>query len=344
VFSALCILGTAEPCFESAMIGRQFELNQFKKEFQLMMEEYKRVNTESSSVTAAAETPSVAAEDAVLTNDGGDAPEDSNNHNHNKEEDVQLGKIIFSEVCAKVNSLLAEHVFRYRTGKQYDKYVIISINETDKAVVVIDREDRYSVSKIPYVATQTKEGLVVNLDYENKTAMGFGVTDKPESAFSVIEEVEMIAKDASAYDVEQYSNIKINELNAKLENVTAQFETAQAKVTELENHLEVFQKEKKLYMEQKHKDIIDALVASRRDEMGKFSEYLDYCIKIDYCKTVEQVEKDIKEIHYNFMLRNSKSGGKKNFSAIEADVAGNPGAEANSIAERYGEDIAKYFK
>jgi flagellin-specific chaperone FliS len=154
----------------------------------------------------------------------------------------------------------------------------------------------------------------------------------------------MIAKDASDYDVGQYSNIKISELNAKLENVTMLYEAAQAKAAELENHLEVFQKEKKLYMEQKHKDIIDALIASRRDEMGKFSGYLDYCIEIDYSKTVEQVEKDIKEIHYNFLLKNNKAGGKKSFSAIEADVADSVSKERNAIAERYGEDIAKYFK
>ena len=40
-FSALCILGTAQPCFESAMIGRQYEFDQFKNELQLMMERYK---------------------------------------------------------------------------------------------------------------------------------------------------------------------------------------------------------------------------------------------------------------------------------------------------------------
>jgi flagellar biosynthesis chaperone FliJ len=290
------------------MIGKQYELNQCKQEYQLMMKEYN---------------------DSI---------------NQNKGEDIHLSNILFSEVCAKVKTLLAEHVFRYRTGKQYDKYVVLSVSETDKTVVVIDREDRYLAYKIPYVATQTKEGLVVNLDYENKTIMTVGVTEKTESPFSVIDEVEMIANEASAYDVEQYSNSKTEELTAKLENVTTKLEASQAKVSELENHLEVFQKEKEQYMEQKHKDIIDTLIASRRDEMGKFSEFLEYNIKIDYRKTVEQVEKELKEIHYNFMLRNNKSGGKKNFSAIEVEVTGSTNTEADAIAARYGEDIAKYFR
>jgi hypothetical protein len=45
IFSALCILGTdVEPCFESACIGRHYELDSFKKEFSLMLDEYKKIN------------------------------------------------------------------------------------------------------------------------------------------------------------------------------------------------------------------------------------------------------------------------------------------------------------
>lgn len=47
IFSALCILGTdVEPCFESACIGRHYELDSFKKEFTLMLDEYKKLNLE----------------------------------------------------------------------------------------------------------------------------------------------------------------------------------------------------------------------------------------------------------------------------------------------------------
>lgn len=47
IFSALCILGTdCEPCFESACIGRHYELDSFKKEFALMLDEYKKLTNE----------------------------------------------------------------------------------------------------------------------------------------------------------------------------------------------------------------------------------------------------------------------------------------------------------
>lgn len=41
LFSALCILGTdVEPCFESAYIGRHYELDTFKQEFSKMLDDY----------------------------------------------------------------------------------------------------------------------------------------------------------------------------------------------------------------------------------------------------------------------------------------------------------------
>lgn len=50
-FSAACILGSNPdgtdviPCFESACIGRHYELDSFKKEFTLMLDEYKKSTT-----------------------------------------------------------------------------------------------------------------------------------------------------------------------------------------------------------------------------------------------------------------------------------------------------------
>lgn len=49
IFSALCILGTdVEPCFESACIGRHYELDSFKKEFSLMLDEYKKIENKTN--------------------------------------------------------------------------------------------------------------------------------------------------------------------------------------------------------------------------------------------------------------------------------------------------------
>lgn len=354
-FSALCILGTAEPCFESAMIGRQYELSQFKKEFQLMMEEYKRLNAESNPAlknndpqdpTEPADAGSGGQGVNTVEPADGEAPAHAVQNNSIEEEGVELGEILFSEVCANIKEQIAKHVFRYRTGKSYEKYFILAINEADKTITIVDREALYAAFKVPYVASQTKnDGLIVNLDFDNKAELVLGAVEKTEAVFSGIgDEVAMFAKDASEYDVGIHNTAEITNLTAQLASVTSKYETAQSKIVELEGHLAIFEREKKQYMEQKHRDIIDALVASRRDEMGKFSEYLEYCVDMEtkYAKTVEEVEKDLKEIHYNFMLK-AQPGSKKSFSGIEIPVANGTGLEGSAIAERYGADMAKYF-
>lgn len=50
-FSAACILGTdVEPCFEEACIGRHYEMDSFKQEFQHMLDEYKKYTNSKEGV------------------------------------------------------------------------------------------------------------------------------------------------------------------------------------------------------------------------------------------------------------------------------------------------------
>lgn len=265
----------------------------------------------------------------------------------NKEEGVELSNIKFSEVCAKVREDLLGYSFRSRTGTKFDKYIILSISEADRNVVVIDREADYAAYSIPYHVSETKEAMIVNVAYDNKADMKIGVVEDTDSAFTIKPEVDMIAKDASEYDVSVHSNATIADLEAQLAEVTEKLASAEGKVTELEGHLEVYEAEKKTFMAQKHKDIVDALIGSRREEMGNFSEFLDYCVVIDYSKPIETFEKELKEIHYNYMLKAApaKTGKQKmSFSAIQVGAVDSNESHTNVIAERYGVDMAKYFQ
>ena len=50
-FSAACILGTdVEPCFEEACIGRHYEMDSFKQEFQHMLDEFKKYTNSKEGV------------------------------------------------------------------------------------------------------------------------------------------------------------------------------------------------------------------------------------------------------------------------------------------------------
>ena len=344
-FSALCILGTAEPCFESAMISRHYELSQFKQDFQLMMSEYKKsikLNAEVDESTS-----------ALIDNVDDGANESQANHveetevkmeAEEKKEGAELANTSFSEVCAKINLLMAERTYRHSsTGKQYGKHIVLSVSEEDKFAVVLDRELDYAAKKIPYVVTQTEEGLMyINIDFDNATDMVVGAVDATESIFNVFGEVQTMSQDYSEYNVSVHTNTLVNELTSKLAEVSDAYESARTKISEMENHLSIYEAEKQQFAAKNHKDIIDALIATRREEMGQFSEYLEYCLKIDYNKSIEEIEKELKEIHYNFMVLGQQSN-KHSFSAKPVAVVGDItlSPEIKELADRYGEDIAR---
>ena len=326
VFSALCILGDhCPPCFESASVGSHKEFSQFKQEFTLMMQEYKKFNLDNPNSN-------------IDSEDNSDTPIPTVEKNNQKKEDENLeNTILFSDVCAKIKESFAQYTYRADTGTQFEKFDVIAIHEDSKTVDVVDREDKYSVYTIPYIATKTDEDLVVSIDNDNKVEKSFVIGDKSDVVFDIKTEVDMISKDTSDYNVENFSTK--GELTAKLADAESKYAVAQTEISTLKAQLAIFENEKKEFMAQKHKDVIDAVIAGKRAEMGKYSEFLEYHATIDYSKSVEQIEADLKEIHYKFMLKSK--GGKNEFSYTETSV---PTEGDNPIAQRYGEDVAKYFQ
>ena len=349
-YTATCLLGLdgdkgspkhVEPCFPESKVYPAFAKGKdFNVQFASLMNEIRKFSAEEAQVeTDAADEAEVLEAEATsaVTNDDGIV--------NNEKKEVVAMDVIFSEVCAKIREEFAKHVFRYRTGTQFDKYKLLSINEADKTITAIDRESGYSACKIPFHATCTQEeGLIVNIDFDSKVNGAIGVIEEGEGAFNVAAEILMITTDVIEYEVATHNSTELATAHRQIEALSAEHEQAKARIADLEKQLNSFQREKSAYEAQKKKDVIDALIASRRDEMGKFSEFLEYLIDMNsvYAKDPVTVENDLKEIHYNFMLKYG-SGVKRNFSAIEVPVVGADGKK-NLIAERYGADIAKYFE
>ena len=120
IFSALCILGTdVEPCFESACIGRHYELDSFKQEFSLMLDEYKKLN-ESATAVHDKET----------------------NNNPNKEEKKFMD-------LEKLNAFLSAFTFKDNCDNDVAKYALLG-DATETSFTVIDREDNFKVYTVEF--------------------------------------------------------------------------------------------------------------------------------------------------------------------------------------------------
>ena len=112
-FSAACILGSNPdgtdviPCFESACIGRHYELDSFKQEFSLMLDEYKKLN-----------------ESATAVHDKG-----TENKSNNKEE---KGIMDFSKINEAISTSKIEN-------SETNKYRLLNV--TDSKVFDLEMED-----------------------------------------------------------------------------------------------------------------------------------------------------------------------------------------------------------
>lgn len=259
-FSAACILGSnpdgtgVEPCFESACIGRHYELDSFKKEFSLMLDEYRKINkmednkimTEKvfellSAVTFKCNNADVAKYIVLSVTD--------TEANVIDREDGYKAYSIPYTVTESANpeegSDLKEVVFDY-DGK------------AEKSISVMDKvENDFSIQE------------------EINTASNAAISNAVTSALATYESTA----------VQEITN-KYSDLEGKYNQLKSDYESAKSK-------LDVFESEKKDAEQKLHMKEIDDVVESYAAKMGTYADYLLYRGKIDYSKTKEQVNTDM---------------------------------------------------
>ena len=336
-YDRACLLGLSdswlkhvEPCFPESKVYPTYQFSRdedFNAQFSLLLQEINLFN--QSELNSGG--------DPDLINTGNEPVKQED-----KKEGTNVSDFTFTEVTSKIREKVKEMTYKAKTGTEFAKYEIFAFDEANSTVSVVDREG-YVAYEIPFLASQhTERGLVVSIEFENKVQKALGLVDKDVDAFDVSKEVDMISKDVSAYDVGIGVGEKVAELNKEYGALKAEYETAKATIANLERHIDVYESDKQAYMRKVHRDKIDAAVNYRREEMGKDADFLEYTLHQDslYDKTLEQVEKELKEIHYNFLQRTT--GGKKGFSAIEAPVI-DANREVSELERLYGPDVAKFF-
>jgi hypothetical protein len=369
------------PCFPSSRVERlkySLDESKFKQDFAELMKEVREFSLQADKSDNGDYSDNLGQEpksDETALNNNADSNTDTNepethsetdnvdesqskntleteSENFNKEEEnlkdtKDKFEILFSDVSDKINVLMSEQTFMTKHNERYEKYMVLHIDEAGKYAVVADRESgytegKYLAHKVPYMASQTSEGLSVNLDFEAKEDWVIGAVPKTDAVFEVSGEVKMFTDDTCEFRLGVHTTERINDLTGVIAKHEAKIAEYEARIPELEKQIGLYEKDKEAYMKQKHKDLIDTVIAGHREEMGKFSDYMEYCLSVDYTKTVEEHEKALKEIRYNFLDKNSTKN-KTNFSAIETSVAGGGSESISVIAEQYGEDMAKFF-
>ena len=315
-FSAACILGSnpdgtdVEPCFESACIGRHYELDSFKQEFSLMLDEYKKLN-----------------ESATAVHD-----KETNNKPNNKEEKKFMELKKFSEILstAKIGE---SDVNKYRL-----------LNVTDSKVFALDMED-YKPYGFDYAVTTEDDTENVVIDFDSKVEMSLSATDKiTEENFEEFDMKSVIDSTACAMAEEktkENTSILEAEFNKKMEEMKTAYEDVSASYSVAMKKVEEYEAKENEAKAKAHREEVSALFEKYSEKLGKCAEFLVYKAKCNPDEvTLDEVSEKLTLMVGKFTM---ESNTKKNFSYNPTET-GVAGRKNETIENKYGHLLDKYMK
>ena len=314
-FSAACILGSNPdgtdviPCFESACIGRHYELDSFKQEFSLMLDEYKKLN-ESATAVHDKET----------------------NNKPNKEEKVIMD-------FKKINDALSTA----KIGESdVNKYRLLNV--TDSKVFALDMED-YKPYGFDYAVTTEDDTENVVIDFDSKVEMSLSATDKiTEENFEEFDIKSVIDSTACAMAEEktkENTSILEAEFNKKMEEMKTAYEDISASYSVAMKKVEEYEAKENEAKAKAHREEVSALFEKYSEKLGKCAEFLVYKAKCNPDEvTLDEVSEKLTLMVGKFTM---ESNTKKNFSYNPTET-GVAGRKNETIENKYGHLLDKYMK
>lgn len=269
VFSALCILGTdCEPCFESACIGRHYELDSFKKEFALMLDEYKKSTNES-----------------------------------NKEEKKFMDLKKFTEILS-AEKIGESDVCKYRLLNVTDSKVFALdmedykpygfdyavTNEADVEDIVIDFN-----SKVEMSLSATDK--ITDENFEE-----FSIQSEIDSVKNDIFTNDVPAK------VDECTNLLKAEYEKEIDELGTSFKSLNEQYENATKELEKYKAKESLEKANQHKADVDALFEKYASKLGKCAEFLVYKAKTKpEDVTLEEVNEKLTLMVGKYTMDNQKN-------------------------------------
>ena len=269
IFSALCILGTdCTPCFESACIGRHYELDSFKKEFSLMLDEYRKSTTKPNKeekkfmdlkkFTEVLSTVKIGESDACK---------------------YRLLNVTDSKVFALDMENYKPYGFDYAVTNEADvKNIVIDFNS--KVEMSLSATDKITDENFEEFSIQSEIDSVKNDIFAN---------DVPAK----VDECTNLLK--AEYEKE------IDELGTSFKSLTEQYENAT-------KELEKYKAKESLEKANQHKADVDALFERYASKLGKCAEFLVYKAKTKpEDVTLEEVSEKLTLMVGKYTMDNQKN-------------------------------------
>lgn len=287
-FSAACILGSTPdgtdviPCFESACIGRHYELDSFKKEFSLMLDEYKKLTNEPIKEEKKFMELKKFTE-ILSTSKIGDT-------------DVVKYKLL-NVTDSKVYALDMEDYKPYG----FD-YAVTTENDTENIIVDFESKVEMSLSATDKITEEGFDEFSIQSEIDSVKNEIF-TNDVPAK----VDECTNLLK--AEYEKE------IDELGTSFKSLNEQFENAK-------KELEKYKAKESLEKAEQHKAEINALFEKYAPKLSKCAEFLVYKAKTKPEEvTVDEVNEKLTLMVGKFTMDNQKNRNFS-YNPTETGVAG----------------------
>lgn len=309
IFSALCAIGV-EPCFEEAKISRHYALDEFKQEFKLMLDEYKKLNESATTAVHDKET----------------------NNKPNKEEKVIMD-------FKKINDTLSTA----KIGESdVNKYRLLNV--TDSKVFALDMED-YKPYGFDYAVTTEEDVENIVIDFESKVEMSLSatekITDENFEEFDIKSVIDSTACAMADEKTKENTSILEAEFNKKMEEMKTAYEDVSASYSVAIKKVEEYEAKENEAKAKAHREDVSALFEKYSEKLGKCAEFLVYKAKCNPDEvTLDEVSEKLTLMVGKFTM---ESNTKKNFSYNPTET-GVAGRKNETVKNKYGHLLDKYIK
>lgn len=222
------------------------------------------------------------------------------------------------------------------------KYRLLNISE--EKVFALDLED-YKAYGFNYAVTSEKDNEELVIDFDSKCEMSLSacekITEDGFEEFSILGTMTEKVESEVSERMESYTTKLTDEFNAKYDEMKDSFEELDRNYKEAMEELSAFRAADSARKEKEHKDAIDTVVNDFAKKLGRVPEFLIYKARLDYSKTVDEVQKELTLMAGKSVMDNQT---KANFAYTPVSTTLSKNKKTtNTDSSRYGHLLDKFM-
>ena len=221
------------------------------------------------------------------------------------------------------------------------RYTVLSA--TDEKVYVLDLVD-YKPYAFDYAVTEGETPELV-IDIESKCEMSLSacprIDEEGFSEFSIADTIESAVSKRSEETLAEYTQKLEAAFNEKINEIKTSYDALRSDYDSAMEELGKFRTADAARKEQEHRDAVDNVINEFAKKLGKVPEFLIYKARLDYNKSIDEIQKDLTLMAGKSIMENQT---KQNFSYNPTVTKLNGKSQNDRMTNRYGHLLDKFQK